>query len=200
MMKKVILTAILSFVVLTMTAQNKTSLGVKANVNMSDFIISDMPVWTSDFGVGAGVGGFAKFDFGEYFAIQPEVLLYMQNSEFEIAGVSNKFHSLGMDVPVYAVGQLVTGDGDRAYIGIGPFGRVNFKAKNTTLDTDYYKDDNSLLQRFDVGCSALVGYEFAFGMQINASYKYGFFNQLNAPAGDSFMRNQSIDLGIGYHF
>jgi hypothetical protein len=40
----------------------------------------------------------------------------------------------------------------------------------------------------------MVGYEFAFGMQINASYKYGLLNRLDAGSDDSTLRRQAITL------
>jgi hypothetical protein len=46
----------------------------------------------------------------------------------------------------------------------------------------------------------MIGYEFAFGMQINASYKYGFLNTLDADSYNSTMTNQMISLGIEYKF
>jgi hypothetical protein len=130
-------------------------------------------------------------------------MFHLQNSEFEIGGIKNDFRYFGMEVPVYAVGQLVTAENHRAFIGIGPYGRIGFSAKNRTLDLNYFKKNgssHSFMQIGDIGCAVLVGYEFDFGMQINASYKYGFLNQLNEPSGDAFLHNQSVSLGIGYRF
>ncbi|MDR1653909.1 MAG: porin family protein [Prevotellaceae bacterium] len=203
-MKKVVLLSVaLAVLGLTQSMAQNTSFGVKAEAGMSNFILDDMAGWKSRFGVGGSVGGFVKIDFSKYFAIQPEALLHLQNSEFEIDGIENDFRYFGMEVPVYAVAQLVTSENHRAFIGVGPYGRIGFSARNRTLDLNYYKKNggsHSFMQLGDVGCAVLVGYEFEFDMQINASYKYGFLNQLNEASGSSFLRNQSISLGIGYRF
>ena len=181
----------------------KISFGVKGEANMSNFNLSDMPGVKSDFGVGATIGGFTKIDINRHFAIQPELLLNWQNSTLKFDGKENDYQYWGMEIPVYAVGQMKLTNGDRAYIGIGPYARLGFSAKNTTTDENLYKENGNakaFMQRGDVGAGAMIGYEFAFGMQINASYKYGFLNVLDAASDNSTMNNQMISFGIGYTF
>lgn len=204
-MKRIILmVAVLAGTVVTSAhAQSKTSFGVKGEANMSNFRIDDMPGVKSDFGVGAGIGGFMKIDFGEYFALQPELMLQWQNSTLKQNGVKSDFEYWGMEIPVYAMGQMKLESGDRAYIGIGPYGRLGFSARNKTADVNYYKkngESKPFMQRGDVGAAVLVGYEFDFGMQINASYKYGFLNVLDAGKKTSSLYNQQVSLGIAYRF
>ena len=183
-------------------AQSKVSFGAKAETNMSNFILDDMTGYDSEFGVGAGVGGFMKIDLGNYIAIQPELMFNWHNSKIKQNGVKSDFEYWGVELPVYAMGQLSLENGDRAYVGIGPWLQIGFSAKNKTADVNYYKKTNGarVMQPGEVGAAALIGYEFAFGMQINASYKYGFLNQLDDPVGDAFMSNQIITFGIGYRF
>ena len=69
----------------------KVSFGVKGEANMSNFNISDMPGVKSDFGVGATIGGFAKIDFNQHFALQPELLFHWQNSTLKFNGQKNDF-------------------------------------------------------------------------------------------------------------
>lgn len=185
------------------TTGSKVTFGVKGEANMSNFILSDMGNTKSEMGVGATIGGFTKIDFGNYFALQPELLFHWQNSTLKQNGVKGDFQYWGMEIPVYAVGQMTLSSGDRAYIGIGPYGRFGFSAKETKADVDYYKEYNgnkAFMQRWDLGAGAMIGYEFAFGMQINASYKYGFINALEADKDNSTMKNQMVSLGIGYRF
>ena len=203
-MKKIILTVALAMGlgVAGINAQN-VSKGVKAETNMSNFILDDMPGVESGFGVGAGVGGFLKIDFGEYFSLQPELLFHWQNSTLKQGGLESDIQYWGMEIPLYAVGQLTLENNDRAYIGIGPYGRLGFSAKNTTADINLYDEiggADAFMQRGDVGAGVMIGYEFAFGMQINASYKYGFLNVLDAGSDNSMMNNQMISFGIGYRF
>ena len=206
-MKKIILSValVLGLGVASINAQdvNGVSYGIKGEANMSNFNISDMPGVKSDFGVGATLGGFAKVDLNQHFALQPEVLFHWQNSTLKSNGQENDFQYWGVEVPIYAVGQMKLDNGDRAYIGIGPYMRLGFSAENTTADINLYKEygnEKAFMQRGDVGAGAMIGYEFAFGMQINASYKYGFLNTLDAASDNSTMTNQMISLGIGYRF
>jgi len=206
-MRKFILSValLIGFGIANINAQdaNGVNFGVKGEANMSNFNISDMPGVKSDFGVGATLGGFAKIDFNQNFALQPELLFHWQNSTLKSGGQKNDFQYWGVEIPVYAVGQMKLASGDRAYIGIGPYARLGFSAKNTTDDVNLYKkygNEKAFMQRCDIGAGAMIGYEFAFGMQINASYKYGFLNTLDAASDNSTMNNQMISLGIGYRF
>ena len=232
-MKRVISRATLAvaLVVLGLTSQaQNTRFGIKAEANMSNYILDEMAGWKSEFGFGASVGWFSRVSLCNFFALQPEMLFHLKQSEFKIDGTKNDFRLAGMEVPVYAVFQLVGAKNNRAFIGVGPYGQVGFVAKNRTLDQNYYKNfirkGNSFMQIGDVGCAAMIGFEFRFGLQINASYKYGFINQLNKPnevhncsesdcchhshlhgstsyrnqSKGEFFRNQSIALGLGFRF
>ena len=210
-MKKVIITValILGVGLMHLNAQEesevkKTNFGIKVEANMSNFIIDDMTGWKSNFGAGASMGGFVRFDIVKFFAIQTEMLFHFKSSDFKIDGIKNDFNFWGVEVPVYANFQFVTKKNHRGYIGIGPYMQAGFSSKNRTLNENYYKNfikkGDSFMQIGDVGCGVLLGYEFGFGLQINASYKYGFLNQLNVPQEDEFMRNQSISFGLGFRF
>jgi len=229
-MKKVIITValILGVGLMHLNAQEakevkKTNFGIKVEANMSNFIMDDMTGWKSNFGAGASLGGFVRVDIVKFFAIQTDLLFHFKSSDFKIDGVKNNFHFWGAEVPVYANFQFVTKKKHRGYIGIGPYMQVGFSAKNRTLNENYYKNflkkNDSFMQIGDVGGAVMIGYEFGFGLQINASYKYGFINQLNIPQGNEFthnhdccshhshkpqenefMRNQSISFGLGFRF
>ena len=203
-MKKIfaLLVIVLGFGFSKLSAQN-LSLGVKAEANMSNFILSDLEPLESKMKVGAGIGGFLKIDFGEYFALQPELLVNMKNSIMEQNGIENKCMFWSIEIPLYAMGQMTLDNGERAYIGIGPYGSIGLSAKNRETDLNLYKEDGengAFMQRGDVGVGVLVGYEFDFGMQINASYKYGLLNALDAGQDDANMYNQTVSLGIAYRF
>jgi len=184
-------------------AQSRLSYGVKNEVNTSNLLFNDMPGFESDFGIGAGIGGFLKVDFGKYFAIQPELLFQWQNSTIKQGGVKHDFEYWGMEIPVYATGQMKLESGDRAYIGIGPYFGLGFGAKDKTADLNLYNKNEAaepFMHRGDIGVGVMTGYEFAFGMQINASYKYGLLNRLDAGSDNSTMRGQTVAFGIGYRF
>ncbi len=180
------------------SAQEKNSFGLKAGANISSFLLYDMEGTTSMKG-GFEVCGFWKHDFGKYFALQPEVAITLQQSDYKFANSNQDYRFWSLEIPVYALGQLITDEGHRAYIGVGPNFSVGFGDKEKISGNKLFRE-GSLMNRFDVGASVLIGYEFAFNMQINMSYRYGFFNALANPVGDSRMIKNSVSLGIGYRF
>ena len=182
----------------TQAFAQKTTLGLKLEANTSNFISSGVGNVDSKMGVGANLGGFVNIGICDWFAIQPELMFTLQNSKFKTGGVESKIREFGVDIPVYAMFQLPSKDGGKAYIEIGPDFKLGFSAKDRTSNVNLYKGDNHMLQRGDVGVAAIIGYEFSNRMQINASYKYGLLNQMSSGTGT--LKNQSISLGLGYRF
>ena len=172
--------------------------GAKAEANMSNFNVSDLPGLDSKMGFGATVGGFAKFDISNRFAIQPELLVHFQNSEWKEEGVKRDYEYWGLEIPVYAMFQWQTLSNNRFYAGVGPYVGYGLSAELNKPKSKLYKDN--VLQEWDFGFGAQVGYEFANGIQINAGYKLGIVDALDAGKDDSTMLPQRISLGIGYRF
>lgn len=198
-MKKVVLgiMVILGIGTTQVNAQN-ISFGAKAEANMSNYLLSDMGGNSSKMKVGATLGGFAKFDITQNFAIQPELLLHYQNSEWKEDGKKRDLEYWGMEIPVYAMGQWYTANDNRFYVAAGPYIGMGFNAKLKDPDFKLYKND--VMRRFDMGVGAQVGYEFANGIQINASYKIGFIDSLDEMKDDATMLPQRISLGVAYRF
>jgi hypothetical protein len=87
-------------------AQAPISYGVKAELNMSNFFLSDLDDYSSRMKVGPNLGGFMKIDLHENFAIQPEVSFFYRTSKIkEEDSPNDKFKQWGMVIPVYAIGQ-----------------------------------------------------------------------------------------------
>ena len=184
------------------SAQN-VSFGVKAEANTSNFILSDLDPVESKLGFGASVGGFAKFDLTENFAVQPELLFHFKNSTTESGNDEDNFHYWGAEIPVYALGQWNCGNG-KFLAGVGPYVALGFNAEYDDSDFDLYEEigntDESTLRRFDFGFGATLGYEFGNGIQINAGYKLGVLDAMDAGRNDASMLPQTISLGFGYRF
>ena len=207
-MKRVILSVVLALGLgMTQTHAQSVSGGIKADANLSNFIMSDMDGTKSKMGAGASIGGFAKFGFSENFALQPELLLHFKNSKLEekTSGFETDFQYFGLEIPVYAVGQTNIGNG-MGFIGVGPYLGIGFDARFKAKgmdDVKLYKEydgQKSDLQRWDVGLGVMVGYELSNRLQITASYKIGFINALNANKDDASIWNQTVSLGLGYRF
>lgn len=180
--------------------------GIKADANMSNFILKDMDA-ESTLGFGATIGGYGKIEFNENLALQPEVLLHFKNSELK-SNSSNQavdFQYFGVEIPVYAVGYINIGDG-KGFLGFGPYLGLGIDARYKTSgasDVKLYKkygDTKSAMQRWDFGIGGMLGYEFMNKFQISAAYKIGFIDALNAEADNATMLNQTVSLGVGYRF
>ena len=197
-MKKIILGVMLLVGIGTsqLNAQS-VSYGVKAEANMSNFLLSNKIKGESRMKLGATVGGFAKIDVVENFAIQPELLFHYQSSTMKATGAKKRdFGYWGVEVPVYALGQWNVNSGDRFYAGVGPYVGYGFNARYKDPEVKLYKTD--ALQHWDFGVKALVGYEFSNRIQINATYKIGVINAVDK--GDGKMNPEVVSLGIGYRF
>lgn len=177
-------------------AQTIFTPGVKVAANMSNYHLKDLSGYDSKFGIGASIGSFVNIAFNEFFAVQPELGIHFMNSEFKGHDYKNDMRYWGMDIPVYAVGQIPFSNGGKVYLGAGPYFGVGFSLKNTTHDINLYKEDQ--MKRFDFGGALMFGYEFWFGLQINLGYKTGFLNLTDKALGK--MRPHALSLGAAWAF
>ena len=185
----------------TVNAQTSINYGVKAEANMSNFLLTDLDNQSSTMKLGPTLGGFMNIGVHENFSIQPEVMLFYRQSKMETGSVKDDFRQWGMQVPVYFLGQTYTNSG-KFYAGVGPYLGLGFDAKYKDADKDLYKKVNGKtdMNRWDFGLGALVGYELSNGVQVNAGYQLGLIDQLDALKDDASMRNQAVSLGVGYRF
>lgn len=181
--------------------KEKLSMSIKGEANCSNFILSDMDGIKSTIGFGGGAGISTKFEILKNFAILEDCMFTYSSSELKLDGKKDTYQYFGLVTSIYAMGQWDTSGGGRIYGGVGPYFTTGFKAKLKDSDLSLYKKGNQIkMKRVTAGISVLLGYEFAFGFQINASYKIGLTNDLDTKIVDSKMRAQSISMGIGYHF
>lgn len=201
-MKRIILTAILaidSTFALTVNAQTNTSFGVKLNGNLTNVEVSNMQNGSSSFKPGASLGGFAKIEFGEHFALQPELLFSYTERKINMVGEKARFKYASVEIPVYAMGQFSVGRG-KLFVGIGPNIGYGFSIDSKTEKLqDWEESANKLeLSHWYMGGGVLVGYEFNNGISINAGYKLGY--DLSSKNKTSGADTQTISLGVGYRF
>lgn len=111
-----------------------------------------------------------------------------------------------MEVPIYAFYHFNFNRGNRLYIGIGPYTNFGLGAsfRQDGKKTDVYEKDKEkglpIMKDSDTGFGVKVGYEFASGLQINASYKASVTNIMDANSSDVKMYPQYVSLGIAYRF
>lgn len=170
--------------------------GIKGGINLSNLNVEDADAtYDSRTGFHAGVFLRGKFD---KVAIQPEVLLFTQNSEIRssIFGTAqDRFTYLSIPVMLkfYPVGglNLQLGpqfgfliDGERKYDTVFGSGSSDI--------TDYYKES-------DVSVSLGAGYDFGFGLGLDARYNLGVKDINNAANGEA-VKSRVFLISLGWNF
>ncbi|MBO7457518.1 MAG: PorT family protein [Paludibacteraceae bacterium] len=195
--------------------------GVLAGANLSNFIITrDHHSMSSYMRIGGEIGGFLDFRISKHFSIQPQVIFTAQQNYFAATDTTNTLWSFGAEIPVYFLGRF--GNMEKGYVqfGGGIFTHFTFasnvkdKFKNwddpTTVkpktDTHDYSELYSLHDNH-FGICAMVGYEFRFGLQINASYRVSlsdiatfYKNNKGQEIADALIYPQSVSLNLGYRW
>ena len=208
-MKKIVLSVALAIGlgVANISAQTVSG-GIKAESNTSGFILNDMDNMKSKLGFGATIGGFGTIEFNKNFAFRQEMLLHYKNSVMEekTTGIEMDYQYFGVEIPMYAIGQLEMGSG-KGFVGIGPYVGFGIDARYKTNGADDIKlydkignTNKSNMQRMDIGAGLLLGYEFSNKLQINAGYKVGFLDALDSGKKNATMLNHTINLGLAYTF
>lgn len=202
MMKKVIFTAIFAIAhmfTFTINAQTNTSLGVKLDGNLTNVKVSNLQNGSSSFKPGTSVGGFAKIEFAEHFALQPELLFSYAETKVHTLSGKVRFKHASVEIPVYAMGQFSVDKG-KAFFGAGPNVGYGFSIDSKTEKLpDWDANTNKLeLSHFYLGGGAMVGYEFCFGLNIHAVYKLAY--DISSKNKTSGADTQTISLGVGYRF
>lgn len=199
-MKKIILTAMVfcSVCAMNVKAQTSTSFGVKLNANLMNVKVSELQGGNTSFKPGAAIGGFAKIELSENFALQPELLFNYTETKLKSEGERLRFKYAAVEVPVYALGQFKAGNG-KVFAGVGPHIGYGFSIDSRTekLPAGDPKENKIELDHFYMGGSTIVGYEFASKISVHAGYQMSF--DLNSDAGSN-VKTQTISLGIGYRF
>lgn len=195
--------------------------GLFGGGNMSNFIIvrNHKPM-SSYMRIGAEIGGFLDFTITKHFNVQPQVILTAHQNYFAATDTTNRLWSFGIEIPIYFLGKF--GNMEKGYIqfGGGVFSHFTYlsnvrnKYQNwddptlvkPTTDTHDYSRLYSLHNNH-FGVCVMVGYEFTFGMQINAQYKVslsdiaGFYSEMKgSDVADALIYPQSISLNIGYRW
>ena len=195
--------------------------GVLTGVNISNFIITrDHNTMSSYMRIGGELGGFMDFRITKHFSIQPQVIFTAQQNYFSSTDTTNTLWSFGAEIPVYFLGRF--GNMEKGYVqfGGGIFTHFTFasnikdKFKNwddpTTVKPKTDTHDYSELYKLHdnhFGICAMVGYEFRFGLQINASYRVSlsdiatfYKNNKGQEIANALIYPQSVSLSLGYRW
>lgn len=201
--------------------------GVLAGVNTSNFIITrDHHPMSSYMRIGGELGGFLDFSISKHFAVQPQVIFTAHQNYFAATDTTNRMWSFGVDIPIYFLGRF--GNMEKGYVqfGGGIFTHFTFASNvknryhnidetpvavsapaSTPATTQYDYSRLYSLHNNHFGVCLTVGYEFSFGMQINAQYKVslsdiaGFYSEMKGkPDADALIYPQSASIIFGYRF
>lgn len=193
--KLLLLSFILISIISTTHAQD-VAFGLKGGVNLSTFNLEDADE-TYDSRTGFHAGLFLRSKFNKV-GIQPELLLFTQNSEirssvFGTAQDRFTYLSIPVMIKLYPVGglNLQLGpqfgfliDGERKYDTVFGSGSNDIK--------DHYKSS-------DVSLSLGAGYDFGFGLGLDFRYNLGMKDVNNAANGDE-VKSRVFLISLGWNF
>ena len=177
-------------------AQVELWLGPKAGVNIAN--VSEVE---GDALIGANLGAAFMVKFNKRYALQPELGFSMQGSKK--VGGSNE--NLKLDYfTVGVINKLYFVEG--FHMLAGP--EFNFKVNDTFSDFSYDDDndewdfDDEGIQPFDFAIVAGLGYDFPFGLSIDARYKQGLMdiNDFFGFGEDDNNLNHAFQIGLSYKF
>ena len=188
----------------TTTADMRAVFGIKVKANMSNFLVRNAKNCQNKMGFGVSAGVFLKLE-SKNFAIQYELLLRHKTSKMknEEGKFRTNYKYWGLELPIYLMGQVNAGTG-KFFMGAGPYISIGLDAVQKPENNDLYKKDSTngkaARRRFDFGLGAISGYEFKNGININGGYQVGLINNLKAEKDSMTMKNQTVNLGVGYKF
>lgn len=186
-----------------LSAQDKpVSVGFKVGTNLSIYRLGgDMKGFKSKMGIGGSVGGFLKYDLSHNFALQSGVDVYYKSSKLEPKAdeSSDKFKSIGVEIPLYGIIQGDLGSG-KAFVGAGPYVGYGLYAKSdgVNLFKENSETGEPAMSHFDYGVGGILGYDFNKKWQINASYQLGLADLHKAKAGS--IKSHGASIGIVHKF
>lgn len=182
--------------------------GIKIEANAFEYFMPDISTSRADvkMGPGASIAGFVYLDLHRYFGIQMEYVVNLKTARLFSTPYKGDLLYVGSEIPFYFVFQYGMKNCHRFYFGAGPSVAFGYYAGITTPDGRYDlydkdgPDELSALRTCSMGFAAMMGYEFAFGLQLNVSYHLGFYNVLDARRTEVEAFPHTVSAGIGYRF
>ena len=174
-MKKLILGVFAVFFAITSYAQG-IDFGIKAGANFST--LTDATGLKNKTGFHGGL--FLGLKFNDKIALQPELLYSQQGAEFDMGKIDLNY----INVPVVVKYYLVQG----LNIQMGP--QFGFVVDDNISNAIFEAED------FDVSGVIGAGYDFPFGIRLDARYNFGFTDVVK----DTGSKNGVFSLALDYSF
>lgn len=188
-MKKTILVSIILLVTVVANAQIKVRPGLRAGLNISNFTNSEVDSRTDFY-----VGGFATIKFADFYTLQPEINYSRQGNKdnSSIGGLEVQYVSLTIANKFF----VVKGTGLNFIVGPS----IAFKVGDNIGNDDYFE-----LESFDILFLGGLGYDFSFGLSLEARYNIGIVDILGRNVNDTIefenlVANKFFQIGAAYKF
>lgn len=193
-MKKVILAAFVLGTCTAALAQQQLKFGPKAGVNFANLSGVD----NAEMKTGFHVGAVAEIKFNEKFSIQPEVVYSAQGAKANIGNIQGKVNLDYINVPILAKYYIVDGFSVEAGPQIGFL--VKAEGKGTVDNVSVTNDIKDNFKSTDFGLGFGLAYDLPIGMFVNARYNLGLSDIRNNTSSGDAIKNNVIQVGIGYKF
>lgn len=206
-MKKIFLTAILVATTFMVSAQVKIRPGIKTGLNIANVSNSINEGTITDAKQDFYLGAYVNVKFSDFYQLQPEVVYSRQG--FVVDGTTTfgrNLNSLDVELNYLSIGlanKLFVKNTGLHFI-VGP--TIDVKINNIpNYFNNYNYEETDDYTGVDFALFGGIGYEFPFGLGIEARYKQGFidingdnFNQ--SVAFNELNINQVFQLGVTYSF
>jgi len=183
-------------IIITSAQAQETAFGLKGGLNLSTLNVQD-PAESYNSKTGYHAGLFVRAKTGKI-GFQPELLLYTQNGDIQSTAFGKAQESFTyLTVPVMLKFYPVAGlnlqagpqfgfllDGERKY--------ETFLGSGTEDIKDYYESS-------DIAVSLGAGYDFGFGLSLDARYNLGIKDINNATNGEP-VKSRVFMLSVGWNF
>lgn len=195
-MKKFFILIVFSLFYGSIYGQVKVRPGIKMGVNSSKITNSYL-----DSKTGIYVGGFASIQFNDRYALQPELLYSRQG------GDGNAHAPKDLDIHYVSIGlanKFFVSANTGFHFVVGP--ALDINAKNNMVSIINGNGDWDITP-IDFAFFGGIGYEFPFGLILEARYKQGLIdidlfndNGEYAPDNDENHLNALFQIGAAYKF
>lgn len=195
-MKKTLLTLLL-FTAFISNAQ-RVKPGIRAGMNISDITGTDNTEAKQDFYVGAHIA----IRVSNFYTLQPELTYSRQGFTAQITESKNQnvdlhYISIGLTNKFFFAKNL------GLYALVGP--SLNIKENDVPhYFNNFDAESNDSYSPIDFSLYGGIGYEFPFGLAIEARYKHGAIdidgdNFILGTTNDDFNINKTFQIGLSYN-
>ena len=197
----------IAFCMIALHAKGQSSVGIKTDMNLSDFLVNDTSHLKSSMRASVSAGFFYKYTWDDNAGLQADMLFRYRTSEIKnlTTGETGDYRYCGIELPVYHILQIDVKQ-NLLYIGMGSFASFGLfsRYETGTRSTDLYKKDptsgKTMLYHWNFGTDFILGYELECKLQFNFNFQLGLRNLFDKSFGNVWMNSLLISLGAGYRF